>query len=633
MSNPIHSLTHNTPIAPVSNDQGKEEAVPVNEEAAAPIDLLPDDVMYLIFRYATNDCRNGKTLSAIRAVNGKWYGLIDSYNLRVSWSQLQHIVKNPSLRTCVDQIVLIDRFVTQIIASAIAPQYTELDTLEQADLFNRIEFMSPSSFSRFADLTQRIRGQALAIPDPSVIGFEAASYEITQHDLDSSLEAIWAHLRQDRQIFQAIHLPNKAQSIRQWFNNPANAAQIANRTELHLDILNLPQMNLRLLPSEIGHFSQLDGLNLQSNQLSSLPLTLNNFSRLEFLFLAHNRFSSFPPVICNLLQLTSLCLSYNELSSLPEAIGNLTQLQNLNLNKNKLSDFPPTFANLIHLETLSIFGNQFLSLPPFIGNLTSLQILNLNSNQLSSLPSTIGNLTSLQMLNLSSNQLSSLPSTIANLTQLQKLDLESNLLSSFPPIRRHISQFTILTNPLLCMLRKDFLPPEVRSPSVKELLTKSSTCLNYACHTPLASLCQEILRGSQDDALQNAFEKLSDEWQQRIRQHWSAIPSSSSSSSDAKEENLFADRGNFAKAVIASMQKQWEELSTKEVNLTYSLVAILAGHLMENLNECVEAFGLPPLSGQEFGEALQKLQTMWGQDHAEENIIRLIDAMELVTQQ
>ncbi len=645
MGKPIHLLANNTPITSVSSDKGKEEDVflPISPEKepleVAPIDTLPVEILAMIFQLATNNGKDPNTLCRMREVNRLWHQLIEGtaededlyrYGLLSSlWNKLKAEIQHPFLK---ERIFLIDRSVSWIIA------LPDGDSCDEESVL----FLDSTHFSHFQDLSRELTGA------PRLLGFSAAPYEDMQRDLDTSLEQIWP-LIQAKIKFARAPIPDNAQAIREWLNNPANAEKIACITWL-----DLTYRNLKVLPPEIGHFSQLKTLNLDFNQLSSLPLALNNLSILKTLTLRNNSFSFFPQVIYSLSQLTILSLHDNQLSSLPQAIGNLSQLQHLNLSKNNLSSFPPTFTNLTQLETFLINNNQFSSLPSFIGNFTQLTVLGLNSNSLSSLPSTIGNLSQLtvlgldfnslsslpstignliqlQELDLRSNQLSSLPATIANLTQLQKLDLQHNLLSSLPPIQGHPSLFTILANPLLCILKKGFLPIASQSPTVGELQAKSSAYLNYVCRTPLASLCQEILRASPDDVLRNAFEKLSDEGQQRIRQHGSTIPSSSSSSSE-KEENLFADRSNFAKAVIASMQKQWEGLSPKEVNLVYAQFAILAGELMENLKEELEEFGSPPLSDQELLEARQKLQTMWGQDRADENIMRLIDAMELVTQ-
>ncbi len=478
----------------------REERKKEVEEAQAPIDLLADDAWIQIFNRATNGYRDKNTLCAIRAVNRKFSDIIDTYHLKNSWSKLHNEVKNPSLRSLVHQIVFVNRFVSGVIASAIDPGYTQWDAWEQASLLNRIESMGPSWFSRFSQLTQRLREKGAPIPAAhAVIGLELSVYENMQQRLEAAVETAWTHIQ--KQInFKGAPIPANAEAIRLWLNDRDNAGKIDLITEL-----NLTYMNVTVLPPEIGKFSQLIKLYLSNTQTTALT-----------------------PEIGNLSQLTKLDLYGNQLISLPSEIGKLSQL-----------------------KTLRLYANQITALPSEIGNLSQLKALDLNENRITALPSEIGKLSQLAWFRLDDNPL------------IFILDKDLNQLSSW------------------------------KSVNFQNTMTTFSACSSYRCQTPLASLCQQIHLGKQEDLLRSTFETLSDEMQQRIRQAWAAIPSSSEAGAD-----LFADRASCVEAVITALQDKWGSLSRRQRNQAYAQVAILAGQPEED--------------------------ACW-------NTIRFIDAMELVT--
>ncbi len=567
--------------------KGKEE-----EPGQASIDLqLPDDVLSVIFNYATNGCRDRKASSAILEVNCRWRNVFDANNLRSSWGTLQEKVKSHVLRDLVDQMAFVDCFVSRVLTSAICSNYTKLTGLEfkeskKTRLLNRIESAGPSSFVRFSYLTRELRKQGAPIPDMrTVIGFEFSSYERMQQSLDTALETIWMRIQQQID-FEGVPIPASAQAIRGWLNDPINADKIACVTELNLD-----QMDLKVLPSEIGCFSQLTRLNLYGNELASLPSTIGNLSQLKSLNLSGNQLASLSSTIGNLSQLKSLNLSGNQLASLPSTIGNLSQLTNLYLSGNQIRSLPSTIGNLSQLKWLEVANNQLTSLPPTIGNLSQLDVMHLSENQLTSLPSTIGRLFQISELSLHANRLTSLPSTVGKLSQLKSLCLQLNLF------------IFILDSDLRGFNFGDTLY-FFDTLRFHDVINKLMACSYHACRTPFASLCQVIHRGEEEVVLRNAFQRLSDEMQQRIRGAWAAIPSSSSSSSEVGAD-LFADRTDFVRAVMIAIKDKWQSLSVDQRTQIYAQAAVLAEQPDADAD--------------------------WGKAHAEENIIRLIDAMELTT--
>ncbi len=554
MSHIIPSLRTQSPMdVPPSSDKGKEEDVSISVSLeqepleVALIDTLPIEILAVIFRLATNNGKDQNTLCRMREVSRFWHQLIEGS------AEDEDLFRYGLLSS------LWNKFKGEIQYPLLKERISLIDrsvsriiTLPDDDSCDEesVLFLDSTHFSHFQDLSRELTGT------PRLLGFEAAPYEEMQRTLDTSLEQIWPRIRYQIDFAGA---PKEAQPIRRWLNDPANAEKIARVTNL-----NLAYMSLKVLPPEIGKLSQLKYFILAHKQLRNLPEWIGNFS-----------------------QLINLSVNQSELTSLPESIGNLSRLTNLNLGGNHLTSLPESIGNLSQLTELLLMNNQLASLPESIGNLSRLTRLDLFKNRIASLPETIGNLFRLTSLDLMYNRLTALPESIGNLSQLTELPLSDNL--------------------LLFMLAKDFqalrftqyLPYQV-------IANKYLACSSYVCQLPLASLCQEIHRGKEDVVLRTAFANLSDELQQEIRQAWSAIHSSSGSSSEAAPD-LFADRASLTKAIITVLQNRWNALTADQRRQTYAQVAILAGQPQADAN--------------------------WGEAHAEDNIIRLIDAMELVTQQ
>lgn len=184
-------------------------------------------------------------------------------------------------------------------------------------------------------------------------------------------------------------------------------------------ILDLSELGLREIPSEVWKFSALQVLHLRKNKVNVLPLEVGNLSALKW-----------------------LNLSFNELVMLPPEIGKLTHLQTLHLIGSHLSTLPSEIGELTSLDTLDLRDNQFSVFPPEIGKLTALRHLFLGGNQLTTVPTRIGDFTALLMLGLEGNQLTVLPSEVGKLTGLLELNLERNQLTMLPPRSRKAHRST-----------------------------------------------------------------------------------------------------------------------------------------------------------------------------------------------
>ena len=240
------------------------------------------------------------------------------------------------------------------------------------------------------------------------------------HILDTELEKMWDTISSEINFGQGSQ-PCSASEIRTWLKEPSNTPLVQGVTAL-----NLSELNLQLLPPEIGSFTNLQTLYLRNNQLVSLPQEFGNLVNLQWLYLDSNQLASLPQEFGNLTNLELLSLQNNQLASLPHEFGNLPNLKELYLNDNQLTSLPKEFGNLTNLKELYLNDNQLTSLPHEFGNLPNLKWLWLDNNQLASLPHEFGNLPNLKYLSLDNNQLASRPQVLGNLTNLQKLSLEGN---------------------------------------------------------------------------------------------------------------------------------------------------------------------------------------------------------------
>ncbi len=655
------------------------------EGKKAPIDLfLHNDALSWVFTFATNDCQDGKTFCAIRSVCRKWHDLLDQYNLMPSWGRLVREIQHPELAKRISLIdaptsslmdidqAECDETVPIIIDEFECDESVPMD-IDQFKEGEPVVCLDSTYFSRFVALTQVLREKgAPVLQENAVIGLELSSYKTMQQRLDTALEAIW--LRILEQIdFEAEPIPINAQTIRLWLNDPNNAEKIDLITDLDLS-----EMNLSVLPIEIGYFTELTRLDLSGNQLTCLPKTIGNLTQLTCLVLENNQLAFLPEEIGNFSLLTELYLNCNELASIPKRICNLNALQELHLDNNKLTSIPERIGNLDALTRLDLHNNQLTSIPEEIGDLSELEELDLENNNLGSVPKEIGDLSKLKMLNLSENKLKSIPKEIGNLDRLTKLRLSKNRLSCIPEEIGNLSwlqdlyladnqlsclpetigqlihlralhlnnnwlsclpeaisnlsqlaeiglnglgpQLCLNGNLLLFLLDKDFRELNADANlafyddtnfinitflDFQFVVYKLLACANYTCRTPLAALCQAIHLGMGNDALRDTFVALSNEMQQRIREAWASIPSSSSGSLAAGEDP-FAERASFIAAVIIAIQGKWKSLSEGQHNQAYLLIRTLDD---KKPNESAN------------GE----------NGYEESNIICLIDAMELTT--
>ncbi|MBS4169487.1 MULTISPECIES: leucine-rich repeat domain-containing protein [unclassified Neochlamydia] len=246
---------------------------------------------------------------------------------------------------------------------------------------------------------------------------------------------------------KALPLKIKGELLAQWIKEHDEDISCL-YLDIPLKILEEPNLDLQLeitiLPPEIGQLSQLERLFICHRQLTALSAEIGQLSQLEQLNLSWNQLASLPAEIGQLSQLKKLCLHSNKLTMLPTEIGQLSKLEKLELSNNQLVFLPAEIGQLSKLEQLDLSRNQLVFLPAKIGQLSQLEQLDLSYNKLTVLPTGIGKLSQLKHLDLIDNHLNALPAEIGQLSQLEKLDLIDNHLNALPMEIGQLSQLTRL---------------------------------------------------------------------------------------------------------------------------------------------------------------------------------------------
>ncbi len=292
----------------------------------------------------------------------------------------------------------------------------------------------------------------------------------------------------------------------------------------------------------------------------------------------------------------------------PDTVQLLQQFAELNIFNLDLKVLPTEICSMTGLQTLRLHDNQLTSLPEQINSLTNLQTLSLSQNKLTSLPEQICDLPALHSLYLSHNQLRSLPENFSSLSALRVLHITHNRLISFPEQlgkMPELAQISLVRNPLMFSFDQELSTAQ----NSTILHNRYQEFLNYPTQSYLGNLCKLI--GSNQDPvdIQNAFEELDPALQQKIAEFASFIltpTSAASSSSDAApiHEELFADIPLLARAVRGVTLEMFEVLSTEQRISVHRKIWEFAGS-PETDNP-----------------------SNWGEQHAFDNTLRLIDALE-----
>ncbi|KAG8516131.1 Erbin, partial [Galemys pyrenaicus] len=199
-----------------------------------------------------------------------------------------------------------------------------------------------------------------------------------------------------------------------------------------LQILELRENQLKMLPKTMNRLTQLERLDLGSNEFTEVPEVLEQLSGLKEFWMDGNRLTFIPGFIGSLKQLTYLDVSKNNIEMVEEGISACENLQDLLLSSNSLQQLPETIGSLKNVTTLKIDENQLMYLPDSIGGLVSIEELDCSFNEIEALPSSIGQLINIRTFAADHNYLQQLPPEIGSWKNITVLFLHSNKLETLP---------------------------------------------------------------------------------------------------------------------------------------------------------------------------------------------------------
>ncbi len=91
---------------------------------------------------------------------------------------------------------------------------------------------------------------------------------------------------------------------------------------------------------------------------NGLDASIFDLINLNLLNISDTSLKILPPQISNLTNLQTILLFGNELTELPQCIGKLDKLKVLDVSRNKLAVLPQEMSELINLTTINLSNNE-----------------------------------------------------------------------------------------------------------------------------------------------------------------------------------------------------------------------------------------------------------------------------------
>ncbi|CAG4972000.1 unnamed protein product [Parnassius apollo] len=265
----------------------------------------------------------------------------------------------------------------------------------------------------------------------------------------------------------------------------------------HLNVLNIRDNKLELLPENISLLQRLKRLDLTNNNLNKLPQNLGLLSQLQSISMDGNKLSfvrqdiirggtdrmmkflrdriaeevgSDSQILHNewpdkftLKKNQALMLPGKELTSVPEEVFvtaanaevhivdisknkfktvplGICQIKNtlsqLILSSNNIESVPPEISHCIHLQFLDLGKNCLVDLPLEFGDLKNLRELVISNNKFTKIPRCVYEMENLEILLAAENQITEInvsSDALAKLKKLAVLDLTNNSIITVPP--------------------------------------------------------------------------------------------------------------------------------------------------------------------------------------------------------
>ncbi|XP_049696309.2 leucine-rich repeat-containing protein 40 [Helicoverpa armigera] len=265
----------------------------------------------------------------------------------------------------------------------------------------------------------------------------------------------------------------------------------------HLNVLNIRDNKLEVLPENISLLQKLKRLDLTNNNLNKLPRNLGLLSQLQSINMEGNKLSfvrqdvirggtdrvmkflrdRITEEVVNETRLTTdewpdkytlkksqalmvpgrdltavpdhvfaaaadaevhvVDFSKNKLNSIPSGIVQVSDtLTSLVLTSNNLMNVPGEINRCRHLQYLDLGKNLLMDLPPELGDLKNLRELVISNNKFTKIPRCVYDLENLEILLAAENKIDEInvsSDALAKLKKLAVLDLSNNSILTVPP--------------------------------------------------------------------------------------------------------------------------------------------------------------------------------------------------------
>jgi Leucine-rich repeat (LRR) protein len=272
--------------------------------------------------------------------------------------------------------------------------------------------------------------------------------------------------------------------------------------EYNLDIqkIDLTDINIEKIPSEIQFLIQLTQLFLDNNKIKEIPQEIQFLTQLTYMSLRNNEINEIPKEIQFLIQLTELDLSFNLIKEIPKEIQFLTQLTIFDLKYNEIKEIPKEIQFLIQLTHLFLHMNQIKEISKEIQFLTQLTYLHLSNNRIKELPLEIINLRNLIIFTYYNNPIENLLNLIIN-RFLKRIENKNKQIYNIHNDTQNVHSSSIqqsikesifnLLKQLKGPYKYNYFDDSILTQQTKEQLIEYSNCTNI--HTQLECTFEELL--------------------------------------------------------------------------------------------------------------------------------------------
>ncbi|XP_026733281.1 leucine-rich repeat-containing protein 40-like isoform X1 [Trichoplusia ni] len=299
----------------------------------------------------------------------------------------------------------------------------------------------------------------------------------------------------------------------------------------HLNVLNIRDNKVEVLPENISLLQKLKRLDLTNNNLNKLPRNLGLLSQLQSINMEGNKLSFVRqdvirggtermmkflrdriteevvnetrytpddwPDKYTLKKSQALMVAGRELTNVPEHVFSAAadaEVHIVDFSKNKLTSIPTGVARISDtLSQLMLCSNNISSIPPEISSCRHLQYLDLGKNNLDSLPQEVGDLKNLRELVISNNKFTKIPRCVYELENLEillaaenKID-EINVSSDALAKLKKLAVLDLANNNIVTV------PPELGNFTHLRTLELMGNCFRQPRHAILAKGTASLL--------------------------------------------------------------------------------------------------------------------------------------------